>query len=342
MGRQTLIAAVTLCGFIAGCATAPATPYWSNADWIDRLGASVQTQLVGSQAVVDASRAVGNVAVGFTYSGGTLQDVYIIQSTGLPALDNAVKAAVAQVRPPAARGPWSDTPHSFALALYVGSGWTALMRDIHLDIQQHVDYPVAAMLNGSGGVVVARFVYLNGRALDPRITESSGYADIDRSVINELRSLELPAPPPELRDRRLTIQSTICFNRETLRCPRGATSVYFVANAAGAQPCSEVAFRYRSGKITDVRLARATQYPALDKLALRLVTQGEFPSPARDLFPNGSLMIPVCYTFNLEAPDNGSGPDERDPTSRDLRASHAIALPYRPVPVGAGNPHVWP
>lgn len=339
MGRQTLIAAVTLCGFIAGCATAPATPYWSNADWIDRLGASVQTQLAESQAVVDASRAVGNVAVGFTYSGGTLQDVYIIQSTGSPALDNAVKAAVAQVRPPAARGPWSDTPHSFALALFVGSGWTALTRDIHLDIQQHVDYPVSAMLNGSGGVVVARFAYLNGRALDPRITESSGYADIDRSVINELRSLELPAPPPELHNRRLTFQSTICFNRETLRCPRGATSVYFVANAAGAQPCSEVAFRYRSGKITDVRLARATQYPALDKLALRLVTQGEFPSPTGNLVSSGNLMIPVCYTFNLETPANPSGPEEQDRALRDLNKRHTTGVQFRPVPVNAGSLH---
>lgn len=340
MYKHTLITTLALCGIIAGCATTPVTPYWSDAQWIDQLGASVQTQLAQSQDVEGAGRAVGNVAVGFTYSGGVLRDVHIIQSTGSPALDNAVKDAVEQVRPPTARGPWSDTAHSFALALFVGSGWAALTRDIHLDIQRHVDYPVAAMLNGAGGVVVARFAYLNGRALDPRITQSSGYADIDRSVINELRVLELPPPPTELRNRRLTFQSTICFTRESLKCPRSTQSVYFVANAADAQPCSQVAFRYRSGKITDVRLAKATQYPALDKLAMRLVTLGEFPSPAGNLASSGSLMIPVCYTFNLESPDNPAGPEEQDPRSRGLRAIHTTGLALRPGLVDGGNHHL--
>lgn len=337
MYKHVVVAMVVLCGLLAGCVTAPAAPYWSNADWIDQLGASVQTQLAESRAVADVGRTVGNVAVGFTYRGGALLDVHIIQSTGSPALDSAIKAAVEQVRPPPAGGPWSDTAHSFALALFVGSGWTALTRDIHLDIQQHADYPVAAMLSGAGGVVVARFAYLNGRALDPRIIQSSGYADIDRSVINELRALELPAPPPELRNRRLTFQSTICFNHESLRCPRGTQSVYYVANTAAAQPCSEVAFRYRSGKISDVRLARATQYPSLDKLALRLVTQGEFPSPAVKLASSGSLMIPVCYTFNLESPDTPSTPEEQNRVLRDLNARHAAGMPFRPVPVDVGR-----
>lgn len=342
MYKHNLVTTLALCGFIAGCATTPATPYWSDAHWIDQLGATVQTRLAESQALGDTSRAVDHVAVGFTYSGGSLEDVRIIQSTGSPALDDAVKAAVAQVHPPVARGPWADTPHTFALALYVGRGWTELTRDIHREIQQHVAYPVAAMLNGTTGVVVARFDYFNGRALDPHVTQSSGNADVDQSVINDLDSLRLPPPPPALRNHKLRFQSAVCFNRQSLRCPRSSESVYFVASATSAQPCSEVAFRYQGGKVTDVRLTKATEYPSLDKLALQLVILGEFPAPSGNLASTGKLSIPVCYTFNLESPDNGSGPDERDPTSRDVRASHAIALPYRPVPVGAGNPHVWP
>lgn len=339
MCKQALIAMVTLCGFIAGCATAPAAPYWSNAHWIDQLGATVQTRLAESQALGNTNRAVDHVVVGFTYSGGSLEDVHIIQSTGSPTLDDAVKVAVAQVRPPVARGPWADTPHSFALALYVGGGWAELTQNIHREIQRHVAYPIAAMLNGTTGVVVARFDYLNGRALDPHVTQSSGNADVDQSVINDLDSLRLPPPPPALRNRKLRFQSAVCFNRQSLRCPRSSESVYFVASAATVQPCSEVAFRYQRGKITDVRLAKATEYPSLDKLALRLVMLGEFPAPSGNLASTGRLSIPVCYTFNVQSNEKSSGPDDPEPMLRNSHAGQATGLAARSTPVVAGSRH---
>lgn len=337
MSKYALLTTFATCVFMAGCASVPAAPYWSDAHWIDALGAAVQTRLAESQPLMNASRAVDHVAVGFTYSGGSLEDVRIIQSTGSPGLDDAIKTTVAQVRPPEARGPWADTPHSFALALYVGGGWTQLTRNIHREIQQSVAYPLAAMLNGTTGVVVTRFDYLNGRALDAHVTQSSGNADVDQSVINDLVSLRLPAPPPELRDRRLRFQSTVCFNRQSLRCPRSPEAVYFVASAVSGQPCSEVAFRYQGGKVTDVHLARATEYPSLDKLALRLVMLGEFPAPSGNLASSRSLSIPVCYTFNVESNGEPSGPNDPNSVLRDPHAGQVAGLAARLVTVATGS-----
>lgn len=317
------------CALAAGCATAPASPYWNDAHWIDQLGAKVQTSLVESRAVADRSGDIGNVAVGFTYDAGALQDVHILQSTGSTALDDAITATVAQTRPPAARGPWATTPHTFALALYVGAGWTRLVQAIHQQIQQHVDYPLPAMLNGAQGVVVTRFGYLDGRVLDPRVTQSSGVEALDQSALDELSTLTLPPPPSVLRGRRLIFQSTVCFNRHTPACPRSAGAVYFVASRADVQPCSEVSFRYRHGKIADVRLARATEYASLDKLALRLVAQGEFPAPAIPQASGRALLIPVCYTFNMQS---ANGPLQPGDPGALIPGPHAVRVfaPGRP------------
>lgn len=285
---------------VAGCATAPMTPYWSDASWIDELGATVQMHLASSKDIATTNAPQGTMVVGFTYSDHSLKDVHIVQSSGLPQLDAEVITIVQQIQPPPAYGAWANTPHTFAMPLYVGASWTALIGGIHSNIQQHVTYPLVSMLHGADGVVVARFGYRNGQVLDPRVIQSSGYSDLDFAVINELRSLALPAPPTFLRDHELRFQAAICFNRLVLSCPHYQNAVYYLASTSNAQPCSEVGFSYAHQTVTDVRLVRATPYASLDKLALQLVSKGAFPKPAGDLESGTRFAIPVCYEFNLK------------------------------------------
>ncbi len=81
-------------------------------------------------------------------------------------------------------------------------------------LQQHKRYPQSAQAGGEQGVVLLGFsVDRNGRVLEHRIVQSSGYADLDNEVMAMIeRAQPLPAFPASMTQSKLDLTVPIRFS----------------------------------------------------------------------------------------------------------------------------------
>ncbi|MDE2235608.1 MAG: energy transducer TonB [Gammaproteobacteria bacterium] len=293
---------------LIGCASQPAEPYWQDPNWVNELGKTIQKniqypEVLPQNASTNGVLPSGKAVVQLTYEKGALNSVEIIKSTGFKVLDDSLLNQIPHIKPPLAQGPNAGESHQFQIPISIGPFNIALFRYIRNELQNHIVYPRSAILHGDQGLVVVGFRYKSGRIFDPHIIKSSGYPELDRSVLNELLHVKLINPPQWFSGNTFDLTTSYCFTFHNQTCSGQIQEVRYEAVKQTSEPpateaCALVEFNYIDGKAVNVELLHSSGYPALDKKGLMLVTQGKFNIPATKMDnPAKKYQIPVCEKF---------------------------------------------
>jgi protein TonB len=123
-----------------------------------------------------------------------------IPVAGPPAAAAAAAAAVAQ---PAAAPP-PATESAFLLAHFT--------RDIQAVVRAAAVMPAAARRQHREGRAEVRFDYLDGTVQGVALAQSSASRVLDDAALAAVRTARYPAPPPQLRGRKLSLVVWVDFH----------------------------------------------------------------------------------------------------------------------------------
>lgn len=297
---------------LAGCATAPAVPYWQNPQWVNALAATVKSNVQYPQSAAAENFPSGTAIVTFIYDKGILLAPRIVQSTGSSVLDGAITEQIAKIKPPQAAGSDTDTPHAFQMTIPMSPVSPSLRLALRQALAEHIHYPIMAERYGSSGLLIAYFEYRNGEILNPKIQKSSGNISLDQAVLNELRATTLPKPPDWLKNKTFGFSIPYCFG--LLTCANTVTQVRYVSTGESSSlskpPCAVVGYEYKNGAFSNIHLIKSSGDADWDKHAVAEAAQGKLPGPpARFDRAVSDYTVPVCSNSSLDAAPASPHPD---------------------------------
>ena len=302
--RAKILTILSIAGLLAGCATAPAVPYWQNPDWVNSLATTVKNNVQYPHSAAAENFPSGTAIVTFIYDKGILLAPRIVQSAGSLVLDEAITEQISKIKPPQAVGSDTDTPHGFQMTIPMSPVSSSLRLALRQALAEHIHYPLMAERHGSGGLLIAYFEYRNGEILNPKIQKSSGNVRLDQAVLSELRATTLPKPPDWLKNKTFGFSVPYCFG--LLTCANTVTQVRYVpageSNSLSKPPCAEIGYQYEAGSISNIHLVKSSGDADWDKHALAEAAQGKLPGPpARFDRAVSDYTVPVCSNSSFAA-----------------------------------------
>lgn len=299
-----VLTALSVAGFLAGCAIAPAVPYWQNSDWVNSLATIVKDNVEYPRSAAAQDLPSGTAIVTFIYYKGNLLEPHIVQSTGSPILDEAITEQISKIHPPQAVGSDTDTPHAFQMTIPMSPISSSLRLALSQALAGHIQYPIMAERYGSSGLLTAYFEYKDGEILNPKIQKSSGSIRLDQAVLNELRTTTLPKPPDWLKNKTFSFSVPYCFG--LLTCANTVTQVRYVpageSSSLSKPPCAVVAYEYKNGAISNIHLIKSSGDADWDKHAVAEAAQGKLPGPpTRFDRVVSDYTVPVCNNSSSAA-----------------------------------------
>jgi len=271
---------------------------------------AIQHHLQYPRGALEQNDPAGWAIVQFTYAAGEISNVVLVKSTGYQILDAAIAAEMPEIKLPPPAGTDTTLSHRFQIRVEMSSSDRDMFYlELSEDIEHHAYYPQAAIVQGDQGIVTVAFEYRNGIIFNPKIVLSSRSPALDRSVIDELSQLKAPLPPSWARNKTLhfTVPVIFCFGGRTCTTVVSRYVPDELAEKPGPEPCSDVGFDYRNGKISDVHLVHSSGHADIDKDALSRIARGDFPPPSENQKGKASsFRIPVCYSNKQPTPPTGA------------------------------------
>ena len=291
---------LSIAGLLAGCATAPAVPYWQNPQWINALARTVHSNIRYPKDAAKDHFPYGTAIVVFTYYNDKLLAPRILKSTGSSFLDSTILEQITAIIPPQADGLNTEMPHNFQMEISIYPPYQKFFSAIKRDLAVHIQYMREDVLAGASGMVLADFKYRNGEVIDAQIVKSSGIQNLDKAVLHELQTISFPQPPYWFKDKTFSFQVPFCFGMtKDTQCQHFVMQVRYIPvnerNAVSKPPCAEIGYRYEGGKITNVHLIASSGNSDWDKRALKATSERQLPHPPsnwNDVITDYS--IPVC------------------------------------------------
>ncbi|MDE2139689.1 MAG: TonB C-terminal domain-containing protein [Gammaproteobacteria bacterium] len=310
--RAKILTILSIAGLLAGCATAPAVPYWQNPGWVNSLATAVKHNVKYPHSAAAQDSPSGTAIVTFIYYKGNLLEPHVVQSTGSSVLDGAITEQIAKIKPPQAAGSDTDTPHAFQMTIPMSPVSPSLRLALRQALAEHIQYPIMAERYGSSGLLIAYFEYKNGEILNPKIQKSSGNISLDQAVLNELRATALPKPPDWLKNKTFGFNIPYCFG--LLTCANTVTQVRYVSTGESSSlskpPCAVVGYEYKNGAFSNIHLIKSSGDADWDKHAVAEAAQGKLPEPpARFDRAVSDYTVPVCSNSSLDAAPASPHPD---------------------------------
>ncbi|HKV98094.1 MAG TPA: TonB C-terminal domain-containing protein [Gammaproteobacteria bacterium] len=310
--RARILTMLSIAGLLAGCAIAPAVPYWQNPDWVNSLAAAVKHNVKYPHSAAAQDFPSGTAIVTFIYYKGNLLEPHVVQSTGSSVLDEAITEQIPKIKPPQAAGLNADTPHAFQMTITMSPYVASLRLALRQALAAHIRYPILAERNGSGGLLIAYFEYRDGEILNPKIQKSSGNIGLDQAVLRELQTATLPKPPDWLKDKTFSFTVPYCFASGFSACAYTETRIRYVpvgeSSSPSKPPCAVVGYEYKNGTISNVHLIKSSGEADFDKRTLAEAAEGKLPDPSKR-FDRAvtDYTVPVCgHSSSAPAPSNSN------------------------------------
>lgn len=211
---------------LAGCASTPVTqdagaptanfnpskdPYWEDPRWDKTLLDAVQAAVRAPADPADMSTPDLHATVKFTFLQGVLEYPEIVTSTGNPDLDKLMLHQIAAVQAPQGAGLRSDEPHEFVLDLDMPTPFESFRSSIYAAIDYKKIYPKEAIISGSAGNTVVEFDYVDGKANNIAMTQSSKSKGLDNASLNTVARADLPPIPAAYSGKTLHITAVFCY-----------------------------------------------------------------------------------------------------------------------------------
>lgn len=212
-----LVCALSACGSTPPNTTsvradAGAKAYWENPDWQSLLLGDIQS-VVHQPTDTDKTPITGvNAMVRFTLADGVIKDPQIVASTGYGDLDKLMLQQVASAKPPETRGPHASESHEFELLLDMLTPLDSLQYNIYRAIDYQKVYPKDPIIRGDTGNTTVDFDYLDGKASNIAMTNSSKSRDLDRAAVGAVTRAVLPPAPMTYIGKPIHMEVLVCYS----------------------------------------------------------------------------------------------------------------------------------
>lgn len=217
---------LALMGGLAACTSTSATrdsgepvahfdpgkdPYWEDPRWDQKLLDTVQAVVHDPADPSDTSAPGLHATVKFTYLQGILEYPEIVTGTGNADMDKLMLHQLAAVLAPQATGLRSDEPHEFVIDLDMPTPFESFQSSMYASIDDSKVYPREPIITGIAGNVTVDFDYLDGKATNIAITQSSKSKDLDKASIDAVTHANMPLPPAVYAGKTLHMKTLFCY-----------------------------------------------------------------------------------------------------------------------------------
>lgn len=186
-------------------------PYWENPAFERSLLDAVQSAVHDPVDAADMSTPGLHATVKFTYLQGIIEYPQIVMSTNIPELDKLMLHQVAAVKAPPAMGLRSDEPHEFIIDLDMPTAFESFQSSIYAAIEDHKVYPKEPIIRGITGNTTVDFDYLDGKANDIKMTQSSNIKSLDQASLDAVVQADFPQSPPVYAGKSLHMNVVFCY-----------------------------------------------------------------------------------------------------------------------------------
>ncbi|MGE5626445.1 MAG: energy transducer TonB [Bacillota bacterium] len=181
---------------------------------------TIQASLHAPTDASDMSTSVYHGTVRFRFQDGVIEYPEIITSTGRPDLDKLMLDQVASAVPPKPNGPRAGEPHDFILDLDMPTPLASFESSIYAAIDSEKVYPKEALIGVEIGTTAVDFGYLDGKANQVVVAQSSAHKDLDKASVNAVLKARLPSAPSNYAGHTLHLRVFVCYSlNDSKNCP---------------------------------------------------------------------------------------------------------------------------
>jgi TonB family protein len=176
-------------------------------------------------------------------------------------------------------------------------------------IQSVVHDPVDPTGTATPGLhATVKFTFLDGVIEYPEITASTGNPDLDKLMLHQVASAQVPRPTGIGTDQphefELDLEMPTAFEsfQEGIYAAIDARKIYPKdAIISGSRGSTTVGFDYLDGKASNIAVAKSSGNKDLDKASVVAVTKANLPPPP-SVYAGKILHMEPVFCYNLEGP----------------------------------------